>query len=74
MIKVMIYYLYIVYYKDQKCKNGINLPSSFLEVIIYGVLWIQGVFLESPPSFCNGLRTIYIASFRGRTFDLTTRV
>ena len=23
---------------------------------------------ESPPSFCNGLRTIYIASFRGRNF------
>ena len=29
--------------------------------------------LELPPSFCNGLRTIYIASFQGRTFDLTTR-
>ena len=30
-------------------------------------------FLESPPNFCNGLETIYIASSRGRTFDLTTR-
>ena len=30
--------------------------------------------LESPPSFCNGLGTIYISSFRGRTFDLTTRI
>ena len=30
-------------------------------------------FLESPPSFCNGLGTIYIASFRERTIDLTTR-
>ena len=29
--------------------------------------------LEFPPSFCNGLGIIYIASFRGRTFDLTTR-
>ena len=29
---------------------------------------------ESPPSFCNGLRNIYIDSSRGRTFlDLTTR-
>ena len=28
---------------------------------------------ESPPSFCNGLGTIYIASSRGRTIDLTTR-
>ena len=36
-------------------------------------LWTQGV-LESPPSFCNGLGIIYIASFQGRTFDLTTRV
>ena len=24
--------------------------------------------LESSPSFCNGLRTIYIASSRGKTF------
>jgi len=23
---------------------------------------------ELPPSFCNGLRTVYIASFRGRSF------
>ena len=30
---------------------------------------------ESPPSFCNGLGTIYILRpLRGRTFDLTTRV
>ena len=29
--------------------------------------------LESPPSFCNGLGTIFIASSRGRTIDLTTR-
>ena len=28
---------------------------------------------ELPHSFCNGLGTIYIASFRGRTIDLTTR-
>ena len=27
----------------------------------------------SPPSFYNGLGTIYIASSRGRTIDLTTR-
>ena len=68
MIKVMIYYLYIVYYKDQKCKNGIYLALGFLEVIIYGVLWIQGVFLESPPSFWNGLGTIYIVSFSRKDF------
>jgi len=24
--------------------------------------------MDSPPSFCNVLETIYIASFRGRTF------
>jgi len=29
--------------------------------------------LESPPSFCYGLGTIYIASFRVRTINLTTR-
>ena len=29
-------------------------------------LWTQR--MESPPSFCNGLGTIYIASFRGMTF------
>ena len=34
--------------------------------------WGQGV-LESPPNFCNGLRTIYLMSSQGRTFDLTTR-
>ena len=28
---------------------------------------------ESPPSFCNGLGTINIAYFQGRTIDLTTR-
>ena len=28
---------------------------------------------ESPPSFCNGLGTIYIVSSLGRTIDLTTR-
>ena len=28
---------------------------------------------ESPPSFCNSLGTMNIASFRGRTIDLTTR-
>ena len=28
---------------------------------------------EMPPSFCNGLGTIYITSSRGRTIDLTTR-
>jgi len=29
---------------------------------------------ESPPSFHNGLETMYMASFQGRTFfDLTTR-
>ena len=28
---------------------------------------------ESPPSFCNGLGTMNIASFQGRTIDLTTR-
>ena len=27
----------------------------------------QGV-LETPPSFCDSLETIYIASSRGRTF------
>ena len=28
---------------------------------------------ESPSSFCNGLGTIYTASSRGRTIDLTAR-
>ena len=32
-----------------------------------------GVEMESPLSFCNGLGTIYLASFQGRPFDLTTR-
>ena len=31
-------------------------------------------FLESSPSFCNGLETIYIMSSQGRIFDLTTTV
>ena len=30
-------------------------------------------FLESPPNFCNGLETIYIASSRGMTIDLATK-
>jgi len=30
-------------------------------------LWTQQV-LKSPPSFCNDLGTIYIASSRGKTF------
>ena len=29
--------------------------------------------MKSPPSFCNGLGTMYIASFRGRTIIITTR-
>ena len=29
--------------------------------------------LESPPSFCNGLGTMNIASTQGRTINLTTR-
>ena len=33
----------------------------------------MGIRGESPPSFCNGLGTLYIASFRGRTIDLTIR-
>ena len=33
----------------------------------------MGMCWESSPSFCNGLGTVYIASFRGRTIDLTTR-
>ena len=34
----------------------------------------NGGVRESPPSFCNGLGTIYIVSSRGRTFfDLTIR-
>ena len=33
----------------------------------------MGMCWESSPSFCNGLRTIYIVSFQGRTIDLTTR-
>ena len=36
-------------------------------------LWTQGKVLESSPSFCNGLGTVYIASSRGRTIDLTIR-
>ena len=32
----------------------------------------MGTIGESLPSFCNGLGTIYIASFRGKTIDLTT--
>ena len=35
--------------------------------------WECGHNRESPPSFCNGLGTIYITSSRGRTIDLTTR-
>ena len=35
------------------------------------VLWTQR--MGSPPSFCNSLGTIYIASSRERTIDLTTR-
>ena len=35
-------------------------------------VWTQGV-LESPPSFCNGLGIICIASFQVRTIDLTTK-
>ena len=31
-------------------------------------LWTQGGGGESPPSFYNGLGTIYIASSRERTF------
>ena len=37
-----------------------------------GCVWTQGV-LESPPSFCNGLGTVYTVSSWGRTIDLTTR-
>ena len=29
--------------------------------------------VELPPSLCNGLGTVYIASFRGRAIILTTR-
>ena len=29
--------------------------------------------MELPPSFCNGLGTIYIASFEEGPFDLTSR-
>ena len=29
---------------------------------------------ESPPSFCNDLGTIYMASLQGRIIDLTTKV
>ena len=29
--------------------------------------------MESPPSFCNGLGTIYIAFFQERTFYLITK-
>ena len=36
------------------------------------VLWTQWQW-ESPPSFCNGLGIIYIASSQGRTIDLTTK-
>lgn len=35
------------------------------------VMWTQR--MEPPPNFCNGLGTIYIASSRERTIDLTTR-
>ena len=28
---------------------------------------------ESPPNFCNGLGTMNMVSFQGRTIDLTTR-
>ena len=35
----------------------------------YGVdVHARGVKMESPPSFCNGLRTIYITSFQRRIF------
>ena len=42
----------------------------FVELFFWA-LWTQRV--ESPPSFYNGLRTINIESFRGRTIDLTIR-
>ena len=37
------------------------------------LLWTQWEVLESPPSFCNGLGTIYLVSFQGKTIDLKTR-
>ena len=37
-----------------------------------GGLWTQWKW-ESPFSFCNGLGTIYIVSFQGRTIDLAIR-
>ena len=40
-----------------------------MHVHVNACLWTQGgVKIESPPSFCNSLGTIYIASFQGRTF------
>ena len=44
-------------------KNG-----NFTCIFQWGLLWTQGVFLESPPSFWNGLGTIYIVSFSRKDF------
>ena len=43
-----------------------------IKLISRGVA-IVATMEESPPSFCNGLGTIYIVSFRGRTIGLTTK-
>ena len=56
-----------------------RMQESFMKIILMmrwtimmKTLWIQrghcGYKGESPPSFCNGQGTIYIAFFRGRTF------
>ena len=51
---------------------SVNVVLSYLEIntkhLFIWPLWTQRVVLESPPSFCNGLGTIYIASLHGRTF------
>jgi len=49
--------------------SDIGFPNHVYDMHhVFGTLWTQWKVLESPPSFCNGQGTIYIACFRGRTF------
>ena len=69
---------------DHEVNEGMEARSSFgthsnrilmLQKSIKQIWWLPHMWTqgESPPSFCNGLGTIYIVSSRGRTVDLTTR-
>ena len=52
-------------------KTGHNEQASNSTTNHKCMLWTQRG--ESPPSFCNGLGTIYITSFKEEPFELTTR-